>query len=325
MLVEQDALRLLEEGKKGVFTVIVSTEGSTPRDAGAMMVVHEDRTISGTIGGGPMEFAVVNMAEKQVNEQKTKIKVFGMRGTDVETSVSICGGGATVCLHTLEEKDIDGLREICDCLERHENFSMVIKKDGENDAHIECVKGGGVLTDPENGILYAGDPKANERLILIGGGHVALSTAKIAEVAGFDIAVTDDRPEFASTKRFPGADCRVCTDFEHIPFDDVRENDYIVIATTGHKGDRHALEWALKTKAEYVGMLGSRTKVHFVLDYLLEKGITKERIESVHSPVGISLGGRTPGDIGVSIVAEMIMHRASKGEGELKAHAEKKK
>ena len=323
MLIEQEALEIVRAGKKAVLAVILHTEGSTPRDTGAMMIVNPDKSIIGTIGGGPMEYAVVcESAQQTQGPEKTVCVTYGMKGKDVERSVSICGGSVRVCMHSLTKKDEEGLTEICRKMKAFEDFSFVIEKDGAECAVIKCGEKG-IAADEEKGIIFAGEPKVNERLILFGGGHVSLATAQIAQIAGFDIVVVDDRPEFANPERFKGAQCIVVDSYENIPITDVRDTDYVVIATTGHKGDRYALSWAVNTKACYIGMLGSASKTQLVYEKLLSQGVPKERLSQVHSPAGLPLGGRTPGDIGVSIVAQMVEYRADHAKGEVALHKSK--
>ena len=150
---------------------------------------------------------------------------------------------------------------------------------------------------------------------LIGGGHVALATAQVAAVAGFDVVVVDDRAEFANQTRFPGARCIVCQAYDALPADEVTDTDYIVVVTRGHKADREALEWALGTRACYVGMIGSKSKCALIYHALREQGVPQARLDWVHGPIGLPIGGRTPGEIAVSIVAELVQVRTSLNGG----------
>lgn len=144
-----------------------------------------------------------------------------------------------------------------------------------------------------------------------GAGHVAVPTAKIAAMTGFRVVVIDDRADFASMERFPEAyELRVIEDFEKA-FEglSIDTDSYIIILTRGHKFDRIVLEGSLKTGAGYIGMISSRIKREAIYKALLEKGIRQEQLEKVHSPIGLSIGGETPEEIAVSIVAELINER----------------
>lgn len=118
--------------------------------------------------------------------------------------------------------------------------------------------------------------------------------------------VVDDREEYACPQRFPGAECIVCDAYDELSPEKVSAQDFIVIVTRGHRNDRESLAWALTTKAGYVGMIGSRTKRDLIYRSLEEQGVSREKLAWVHSPIGLPIGGRTPGMIAVSIVAELI-------------------
>ena len=89
------------------------------------------------------------------------------------------------------------------------------------------------------------------------------------------------------------------------------KSSYIVIITHGHQHDELVLEWAVGTPAKYIGMIGSKTKVKAIFDHLLAKGISQERLDSVHSPIGLEIGAETPEEIAVSTLAEIIKVRRS--------------
>ena len=153
--------------------------------------------------------------------------------------------------------------------------------------------------------------RACDRLIILGGGHVALATAKIASMVDFSISVCDDRPEFSSRERFPFASkCFCMTYSEALEQLTVNSRDYILILTRQHQFDRECLQRILSgTEPYYCGMLGSRRRVAQLFDGLEAEGYSRERINRICSPVGLAIGGRTPEEIAVSIVGEMISYR----------------
>jgi xanthine dehydrogenase accessory factor len=150
-------------------------------------------------------------------------------------------------------------------------------------------------------------------LVICGGGHIALPLCNIAKMLEFDVTIIDDRIEFANNERFPVADRILCKDFNEA-LEEVKPNKstYFVIVTRGHKDDRKCLEKILKNDLFYVGMIGSKSKVTFVIDNMLENGYTKEQIDKVHTPIGLSLGGQTPAEIAVSIAGEIILEKNKK-------------
>ncbi len=146
---------------------------------------------------------------------------------------------------------------------------------------------------------------------IFGGGHVGVCVAHLADYVHFRVVALDDREEFVSRERFPSADERIAlesfpTAFSHLHMD---QDSYVVIVTRGHSHDRTILAQALRTDASYIGMIGSKRKNHLIFQALLREGFTAEDLQRVHAPIGLPIGGETPEEIGVSIVAEMIQAR----------------
>ena len=152
-------------------------------------------------------------------------------------------------------------------------------------------------------------------LVMVGGGHVGKATADLANILGYRVYLVDDRPEFCNEERFPYAEETVVTPYDqwsdHLS---INVNSYVVVATRGHRYDDMALESALKTRARYIGLLGSRRKTLMIYRRLMEQGITKDRIKEVYAPVGLNIGALTPEEIAVSIMSEIIMVRRG-GDG----------
>ena len=171
----------------------------------------------------------------------------------------------------------------------------------------------------ELGMICGGDVEvfiepvfSEPTMFIFGGGHIALPLVRMAGIAGFKIVVIDDRPEFSTKERFPEAEVTITEDFS-TAFSGVKvdKSSYIVIVTHGHKGDEKVLEGALATEAKYIGMIGSRAKNKAVFSHLLAKGFSQEQLDKVHAPIGLKIGGRTPEEIAVSILAEVVQIRRS--------------
>lgn len=147
------------------------------------------------------------------------------------------------------------------------------------------------------------------RLIILGGGHIALPLVQMGKLLHYEVTVIDDRPSFANAGRFSEADYVICQDFkgalQELKFDN---NTYVIIVTRGHRHDQTCLEEALKKpQVAYLGMIGSRRKVATILSNLQEKGYSQENLDRVYTPIGLDIGAQTPEEIAVSIMAEIIM------------------
>jgi xanthine dehydrogenase accessory factor len=167
---------------------------------------------------------------------------------------------------------------------------------------------------PDEARLFLETLNAPPTLYLFGGGHVSLSVARVARTAGFKVVVIDDRPAFASEERFPEADRTLVLPMEDsvagLPID---SGSYVVAVTRGHQHDEPVIEQAVSTSAAYIGMIGSRRKVAIMWERLRERGVTSEQLARVHAPIGLDIGADSPGEIAVSIVAQMIETRRKRG------------
>ncbi len=181
----------------------------------------------------------------------------------------------------------------------------------------------------ESGLMCGGEvevfiePLTVPQLMLFGAGHVSKDISAIATKAGFRVTVTDDRAAFASAERFPEAATVIAGD----TFEDcfrrlaVTPGSYLIVVTRGHNMDRQCLDFALHTKAGYIGLIGSKVKIRNLLTRLGTDGrLEGVDLDRLHAPIGLDLGGGTHGEIAVAVVAELIAHR----RGHLDRHAPKR-
>jgi xanthine dehydrogenase accessory factor len=147
-------------------------------------------------------------------------------------------------------------------------------------------------------------------LLLFGAGHVAQPLARLAKGVGFRVEVADDRVKFANPDRFPEADRILNAGFlEATAQMTLGAESYAVVVTRGHKGDADALQSVLGRGLRFVGLLGSRPKAVYVLNELVERGVSGELLAEIHVPLGVEIGAETPDEIAVSILAELIAVR----------------
>lgn len=152
--------------------------------------------------------------------------------------------------------------------------------------------------------------KAESTLFIFGGGHISCALAKGAALLELPTVVLDDRAEYANQERFPQSECKVLKSFADIPPLELGRRDMAVIVTRGHLGDVDVLRWAVRQDIGYIGMIGSRRKRDMVYTLLKEEGVAHARLLGVHAPIGLDIGAETPGEIAVSILAELVKVRA---------------
>lgn len=254
MEIYEEVLRLKKEGRPSAMATIVQCVGSSPQKEGAKMLVREDGSIMGTLGGGCIEAEVIQAA----------------------------------------------LIAMKDAIPQTVPFELTEKKGG-------LVCGGKVL-------VYIEPVVPEPRLIILGAGHVGKALSKVAGFSGFKVTVADDRTEYANRELLPDADDVIVSDFDAV-FRKVLvdRSMYIVIATRGHNHDLEALKAALRTDAQYIGLMGSRRKKALIFKTLKSEGFSENDISRVIIPVGLPISSVTPEEIAVSIMAQIIRQRRENG------------
>ena len=168
----------------------------------------------------------------------------------------------------------------------------------------------------ENGLICGGrmdvhvDPlEPAPTLYVIGAGHVGWHLGRAAAQAGFRLHVVDDRVKFANAERFPEAAITVAPIPDWLAAADLPPTAYVAILTRGHQHDLDAMRALVARDLRYLGLIGSRAKVLRICEALRAEGTSAERLARVFAPVGLDIGAVTPGEIAISILAEMIAVR----------------
>ncbi len=145
------------------------------------------------------------------------------------------------------------------------------------------------------------------QLIIFGAGHIGSILSQIGKMLDFNVAVVDNRPEFANKELLPWADTVIAENYtQAIAKLTYSDRTYMVILTHKHVHDFEVLEQLIHKPFSYLGMIGSKTKVAKAFQQLRDKGVSESLIKKIHSPIGISLGANTPAEIAISIAAELI-------------------
>ena len=336
----------LVKGNDLVLATVISDQGSTPRTSGSSMVIHHDGSISGTIGGGGLEGEVIRSATHLFLAKGAMICSYNLVETGKADDMDlICGGQMKILLEHLSahETTVQMFQLMCEEMKMSRPFFWIGKVvDNGKLSHVEravqTVDNRWVGTLEKELALQAvlGELKNHrtkttllqhdrqqylvdpilppDTVYLIGGGHVSKEIAGLAKQVGFRTLVFDDREAFANPGRFPGADgVFVCNSFENV-FEDchVAPGAYVIIVTRGHRFDKEVLAQALRTDAGYIGMIGSSRKKESIYQALRNEGFSQSDLDQVHCPIGLSIEAETPAEIGVSVIAQLIQHRAKR-------------
>ena len=352
-----EAEKLLRKKEPFILATVVRTKGSTPQKPGAKLLVRRDGTGVGTLGGGCVEADVWAEAKTILEEESgTQLRRFILNEDIASRDGLVCGGNMDILIDPIGEPALMPLfDEIVAAYEGKgdralttlitsasgnapEGSKLFIRADGSRvgtlgnetldaeavAAALELMsKGRERWVETKEGDKAYVETFTNPATVVIaGGGHVGKALYTVAKTLGFAVTIVDDRPQFANQERFPEAETIVVDDFDRgLRNLNMTPNCYAIIATRGHKLDDLALIEAARSNAGYVGLLGSRRKAVMIFRDLIREGIPEARIAEIRAPAGLDLGGRTPEEIAVSIMAEILAVKHGRSGGTMTSEA----
>jgi xanthine dehydrogenase accessory factor len=288
-----------DRGEVVALCAVVRTQGSTPQDAGALMLVLRDGKTLGTLGGGCVEAEVRLRAQQLMAEPQTRLLQFRLDQDYGWDDGLVCGGVMEIAVQIIASAaDAAFSRKILDDVAAARTATLAITaRDEKNQTQRFEIQ---IPPTP--------------RLIIAGAGHVGASLATLAAAIDFRVTVIDDRADYATTSRFPGATCIIGDIDRELGNCAIDSNTYVVIVTRGHKHDAQALTAVISSPATYLGLIGSKRKIWQILEELHQQGATAEQLTRVHAPIGLEIAAVTPAEIAVSIAAELIAIRRGRGD-----------
>jgi xanthine dehydrogenase accessory factor len=288
--------RQVQHKRRVAICTVVGSYGSTPQAAGATLLLHENMTTEGTLGGGCVEAEVRKRAFELLQKNQSSLLTFKLDHDYGWDDGLICGGTMRVAVMPVNSDDeARPFLRAADDLEasRSTSVPMQVAHEGqlfEFRLHIE----------------------APAKLVIAGAGHVGAELARLAAKLDFDVTVIDDRGDLMGHERLPSPIRCVVGDIEktlrELPID---ASSYVVIVTRGHNHDEQALHAVVDSPAKYIGMIGSRRKVKLIFDDLAALGVDRAKLARVHAPIGLSIGAVTVPEIAVSIIAQLVEVRRS--------------
>lgn len=336
--------RQLQEGKPVVQATVVQVRGSTPRKEGSMMLVRQDGSLVGTIGGGCGEAGVIQKARLSLRDGRMREELADLTEDISLETEAVCGGTLRVFIQPWQPEQsalAERLRELAGSKREVWVHQVVSPLDDSPPALGKCLvrtqDGTVVFSSLPAGVEPPPDPAKRDHhlrqqgalefyserweprptLVIIGAGHIAEPLDSFARQLDFQTVVVDDRSLFANRQRFPAATqvicgpiLRVCQEIE------LSQQHYIVLVTRGHTLDLDALKVFTKRgkPLAYLGMIGSTRRVGAVFQLLEEEGYLPECFAHVHAPVGLNIAAETPAEIALSVLAEMVSIRRRAGQ-----------
>jgi xanthine dehydrogenase accessory factor len=345
----EELQRWKEAGKAAALATVVQVTGSSLRPTSSKMALTDQQDIAGSVSGGCVESAIYEEAQSVLRTGEPKLLRYGVSDERAWEVGLACGGTIRVFVESLASPAWvsvwDSVRE---CLEGHQLAVLATVISGPNTGRKLLLFEAGdrvgdlgseglnafVAAKADQGwetrtpALFAGPEAGGQpdvfldflapppRLVIIGAVHIAIPLVRIAKTLDYTTIVVDPRSAFASRARFPHVD-ELLVEWPSLALEKLRldASTFVVCLSHDDKIDLPALQYALDTPAPYVGILGSRKTHAKRLSALRQARIPDEKLERIHAPIGLDLGARSPEEIALAIMAEIVasQHGASPG------------
>lgn len=305
-----------------VLVTVVERNGSAPRGAGASMIVYPDGRMTGTIGGGSLEYRARQHATERTPDAPDETKTYEIHPGHTERANAASGTVRVLFRRFCGDRARQLLDQALRAIENEDGAFLICPLENEAAGETELVSSDCLMERfsldrlPEASVLRANEtywfvePLLDDpRVLLFGGGHVAQKTAAQLALLDYRVWVIEARAEFADPALFPDAERILCATLEEVQKSlAIGAHDHAMVMTSAHESDYRILRWLLTTPADYIGCIGSRQKIARAKEKLLLDGVTLTQLGRIHAPIGLDIGAETPAEIAVSIAAELIAY-----------------
>lgn len=304
------ALRWHRDGQGAALATVIETWGSAPRQAGSQLAVSGKGEMMGSVSGGCVEGAVVGEALAALKDGRPRLLTYGVSDDDAFAVGLACGGTIRVLVEpvgrALPEEMLSDLvaaraaRAAVAYVVNLETWERnLAPRGGEHDDRFRSDRSG---VDEAEFVAVHNPPL---RLIVVGAVHIAQPLLLMARACGYDPLLIDPRESFGAVARFPGE--RIVNDWPDEAMAAVGLDARTAVVTLTHdpKLDDPAIIAALRSEVFYLGCLGSKRTHEKRIARLAGAGFGADAIARIHAPVGLDIGAKTPGEIAVSVMAEI--------------------
>lgn len=334
-----------EQSEPVAVATVIETWGSAPRGVGAKMALTPSHRIAGSVSGGCVEGAVFEAGVETLETGRPQLLRFGVADeTAFETVGLACGGSIEVFVEPLTpvlhafwqrvfELDIPAATAtIVQGPEAWLGYKLMLDADGEvlpatdaESAEVHAALLGAAQAALKEGVsqrvklltasgaqftAFAEALLPRPTLIIVGGVHIAIALTTMAKAMGYRVIVVDPRGAFGNATRFPHAD-RIINEHPRKAFESLTITRSTAVVTLTHdaKFDDPTLRVALVSPAFYVGALGGRKTREARRKRLADAGLSEAQLSRLHSPIGIDIGARTPEEIALATMAQIVAAR----------------
>lgn len=343
-----ELIKSLEDDKPCVLATAIRTQGSTPQKIGTKLLVLEDGTTVGTIGGGCVEHDIQVEAMSLLLDRDSRpyVREYEMNEEMAAEQGLVCGGTMWFLIEPIWKREpyLSLAKQINDAYQGKP--FLVVATMVRTDKSLSSVVGTKILVHNDgsfsgslgsasldNLIIISAAKMMKEgihhfmlreketevflevfgaplTLIVFGAGHIGKSLSKMTKLLGFRSVIVDDRDDYANRESFPDADEILAMDFvESMKQLPLHPGTAVVIATRGHRHDYYVLKELIKYPVGFTGMVGSKRKQILIYEELFASGVSIEPLLKIKSPIGLNIGAKTPEEIALSIMSEILMWR----------------
>ena len=305
-LVIRTAMDWMNRGHRVVLGTVVRTWGSSPRPPGSLMIVRDDGQVAGSVSGGCIEDDLIERVKRgELASRLPQSTIYGATAEEAQRFGLPCGGSVQIVLEPLSAQSL--LRELLSAIETHRVVRRRLELATGLVSLSPCLDGDALRFDGHTLETVHG-PRL--RLVIVGGGQLSRYLANMAVMLDYRVTVCDPREEYhEGWNAVEGVTLSRLMPDDLVIAMNLDANSALVAVTHDPKLDDLALMEALKTPAFYVGALGSRRNNDARRKRLVEFDVSAAEMRHLRGPVGLNLGGKTPPEIALAIVAEMTAVR----------------
>ena len=322
------AVNWISQGKKVALATVVGTWGSSPRPAGSHLIVDSESNFVGSVSGGCIEGAVITEALETISDGQVRVLEFGVTNEQAWDVGLACGGNIRLFVESITDpKELELIadtRPLTVVTELSSGKKRLLNANDSltDDLQFSDALDKGIQEVVRNDVSRLISVEGNEyfvellnlplRMIIVGAVHISQALVGIAKSAGFEVSVIDPRGSFATKTRFP--DVTLIDEWPDDAVKTLKPDDRTALVTLTHdpKLDDPALEAALVSDCFYIGSLGSKKTHSARVERLLSNGFTDKQINRINAPIGLDIGAKSPSEIAVSILAEVISAKYNK-------------
>ncbi len=288
-------------GRKVWLVTVIETWGSAPRPPGALLCLRDDGQVAGSVSGGCVEDDLIDRLRHGERVAMPSLIAYGVTKEEAARFGLPCGGNLRLVQEPLQS--VAWIDEVLERTKRHELVARTLDL-ATGAVHIDAAHRGEAFTFDGHTLRALFGPRW--RLLIIGAGQLSRAVAQMALALDFDVVCCDPREEYNLTWDVPGTTFSTAMPDDLVLELQLDPHSAVVAVTHDPKLDDLVLLEALKSPAFYIGALGSRGNTATRRERLKLFDLSDAEIDRLHGPIGLDIGSKTPAEIAVSIVAEIV-------------------